>query len=505
MISTDSLVSTSDAAAESAPASMKDRASELINGAQAAQQAWADVSLRDRLKTLVAWRRLIAMHATELAQTVDRPGRLLRETLVAEVLPVCRAIRFLERCAPRLLRPRRSAAVEWPFIGSTRVTLLREPAGVVLILGPENYPLFLPGVQLAQALCAGNAVLLKPAPHASRSMRLLLSLADQAGVPTGLVTLLNENDLQIVPPLLQRGIDRVLLTGSTQTGARILEELAEAARETGVVTPATLELSGCDAVFVQRDADLNLVARSLAFALCFNTGATCVGPRRVFISPGQRAELETRLIESLKGVPSSPIPAQAIRWIRGAVQDGASIAGATDHDVDQAYGPVVLTRVKATMSIARKNVMSPVTSIIEAETDDEALELYAQCPYALAAAVFGSGRSATQLAGRINAGVVTINDLIVPHADPRVPLAPRGASGFGVSRGAEGLLELTRIKAVTRPASRTRFHLRPAQAGDSDLFAAWIAFAHGKRTFRLRLNAIHTLWRAVRERGRSSR
>jgi delta 1-pyrroline-5-carboxylate dehydrogenase len=117
------------------------------------------------------------------------------------------------------------------------------------------------------------------------------------------------------------------------------------------------------------------------------------------------------------------------------------------------------------MAIAQSDIFAPVISLIEAESMLHAAELYAQCPYGLTAAIFcepRGERGARTLAGMLRAGTVLINDVIAPTVDPRVSFGGRGASGYGVTRGAEGLLEMTAVKTLLiGVAAETRCTCRP--------------------------------------------
>ena len=187
-----------------------------------------------------------------------------------------------------------------------RSEIHREPLGVVLIIGPGNYPLFLPGVQLIQALAAGNAVLLKPGIGGTPAAQALSKLVIRAGIDPQLVAVLAESR-EAAGCAIEAHPDKVLFTGSAATGEKILEQLAPH------LIPATMELSGCDAVMVRADADLELVVRALVFGLRLNAGATCMSPKRVLVHRSIATELEGRLAENLRrgemtstAVPSEP-------------------------------------------------------------------------------------------------------------------------------------------------------------------------------------------------------
>ena len=420
-------------------------------------------------------RHLIAINGDRFIAAIASSKRDAAEVLVSEIIPLCDAIRFLEREAPNALRPRSWGRRRLPlWLFGTRLRVYREPLGVVLVIGPQNYPLFLPGVQLLQALCAGNAVVVKPAPGCSEPVRLLAELFSRAGGPEHLLTIASE-DVEAATRLLDGGIDKVLLTGSARTGREVL-----AALSTHLV-PATLELSGVDAVFVLPDADMDLAARSMAFGLTLNHGATCIAPRRIFVTHDQAGALEQLLAAALAQATRRPISLEQRKRmsdvIRQAIDNGARpIAGWPMEDDES--GPVVLTGVRPHMRVAREDVFAAVASIIPVADMQQALALNDQCPFALAATVFGSRAAATALARQVNAGVVVINDIVVPHADPRLPFAPRGQSGYGITRGLEGLLELTRVKAVSIRRGRLRPHLLPRLPEDSIMFKEYLAATH---------------------------
>lgn len=404
--------------------------------ARLAQRAWAARPVAERLRVVRRLRHRLAERALEVAAAAGAGAeRPLAEVLSAEVLPLAEACRFLEREAPRLLAPRRIGRSGRPaWLWGVTSELRREPLGLVLVLAPSNYPLFLPGVQTVQALAAGNAVLWKPGSGGLDAARALAGLLCEAGLDERLVRVLPDSD-DAGRAALAAGPDKVLLTGSSETGRAVLPALAER------LIPVTAELSGHDALFVLPGADLDRVARAIRFGRTLNGGATCIAPRRVFVPLGLARELEERLVASLGEVPDD-LPVVAVSGVA------------------------------------------------------EALDLAARSPFALGASIFGPERAARALARRVRAGVVTINDVIVPTADPRLPFGGRGGSGFGVTRGAEGLLELTNVKAVAVRRGRWLPHLEERTPEDGEILRALLALDHAPRG-RERLAAAVTLLRAA--------
>ena len=437
----------------------------VVAAAREAQRRWADVPMRRRLRALRALRHRVAEAALDLAAAIESPSRTTAEKLASEVMPLADAIRFLERDAARLLRPRRYGARGRPaWLGRTGLEVRREPHGVVLVVAPANYPLFLAGVQAVQALAAGNAVLVKPAPgHAGPVLRLK-ALAGLGGFIDGALLAVLPEDVAAVGAAVEAGVEKVVVTGSAETGAAVLAGLAPH------LVPATMELSGHDPVFVCPGADLDLAARCVAYGMKLNGGATCIAPRRVFVPRSMAKAMEAKLAALVGGACGFGGP-------------GGLAAAAADEGLTGEAPPAV--------------------SVFPVDDMDQALALSGDCPYGLGAAVFGSGAEARRVAGRVNAGCVVVNDMIAPTADPRLPFGGRGRSGFGVTRGAEGLLAMTRVKAVVTRRGSLRPHLLASHEADAELFRQYLAAAHGG-SLRARAGGVVGVVRMILRRGRAS-
>ena len=446
---------------------------------RSAQAAWASTPLADRLAVLRRARHLVADRGSEFARV--KPGGKPAETMVAEVLPLADAIRFLEREAGAILEPRRLGRRGRPaWLLGVEAEVRREPVGLVLVIGPSNYPLMIPGIQAIQALAAGNAVVWKPGEGGWPVARLFVGVLIDAGLDPDLVALLPEST-EAAREAIAAGVDKAFLTGSAEAGRSVLADLAPR------LVPATMELSGCDAAFVLPGADLGLVARALAFGLRFHGGETCIAPRRVFVSRAQAAEMERRLIEAFATSPVHPLrPELAERaraLIADAIEAGArAIVGHVDIDSPELSGPIVLAGVRPDSWLIREELFAPVLALVAVDGSEAALHVSAACPYALGASIFGPEREAKAFAGRVRAGSVVINDLIAPTADPRVPFGGGGRSGFGLTRGPEGLLEMTAAKVVMVRRGRSRPHYNPMDESDVQLAGAYLAAAHGGST-----------------------
>lgn len=422
------------------------------------------------------------------------------ETVSSELIPLCAALKFIGRSGAKILRRKRWGWLGRPaWLWGVRSDIERVPRGDVLILAAWNYPLLLPGVQVAQALATGNRVFLKPAPGCEAVTQRLAEMFYQAGVPAGALQVI-ASQTQAAIDRIEQGVDLVVLTGSSQTGRAVLRQCAEK------LTPTILELSGCDAVVIGRDADLAQAAKAIRFGLMFNSGATCIGPRRIIVPQDRKSALIEKLCAEFEGIGPITLHPAAASSIREVVADtqqrGAlNILAEEGHDVAPASSrlemhPAIFDGVAADWPIANGDLFAPLSVILTYVTDEDAIAIVNQCPYRLAASVFGSPWWAKQFASRLQVGAVTINDMIFPTADPRLPFGGRGESGFGVTRGAEGLLEMTVPKVTAVHRGLLRLHLMPRKSGDFDTLAGSLTLTHGR--FRDKATALRRMWRGIK-------
>ncbi|MEM8735223.1 MAG: aldehyde dehydrogenase family protein, partial [Planctomycetota bacterium] len=272
---------------------MSSQVEQALDTAEVAQQEWSSVVLRQRLKLLGGLRASLCEHFEEFIDRVERTNASPADIMSSEIVPLADACRFVTKRGRQILAPQTHSWRDAAFwMGRIRVRTLREPWGVVLILAPSNYPLYLPGVQILQALAAGNAVIVKPALHGTAVIERLKKALVAGGIPGDLIQILPEG-IEYGEEAIDAGVDKVVLTGSVHTGRAVLRRTAE------TITPTTMELSGCDAVFISSRGDVERAASCVAYALLMNGGATCIAPRRVFVAPANLEEFKTLLLKEL--------------------------------------------------------------------------------------------------------------------------------------------------------------------------------------------------------------
>ena len=462
--------------------------------AKESQRRWAAKPLRERLRVLRAARHALAMRAGDLAEAISPLlARSRSDTLLAEVFPLLDACKFLEREASRILKTRRLGVRGRPlWLSGVWAEVHREPVGHILVIGPANFPLFVPGTQVLQALAAGNAVTWKPGGGGGKIAELVATILSDAGLPSGVLRVTDES-IEAGRDAVSSGADKVVFTGSPAVGRAILRELAENQ------TPAVMELSGADAIVVLPSADLQRAAKAVAFGLRLNGSAVCMSPRRLFASAATLTVLRPILHAELSKVPPVALSQTMGLLLRelldDATREGANVWGEFD---PARQSPLLVDHAEATMAIARSDFFAPVLSLIEVPSTMSVPESHAQSPFGLTAAIFGNEVEARSLASALRAGTVLINDVIAPTADPRVAFGGRGASGYGVTRGAEGLLEMTAIKMLLVQRGRSTWYMDPTRDADAPMFEAAIRVLHG-RAWRERLTAVASVLKSVRK------
>jgi len=419
-------------------------------------------SVRERLQPVGRLRRLLVSDADLLCQSVERDvKRPAAEVLLTDILPVADACRFLQQESRRILRPSSISFFRRPlWLFGERDVVYRRPHGVVGIIGTWNYPILLNGVQIVQAVTAGNGVLWKPSELVPETSERFHGLLLRAGFPEALIQRLPATR-EAGPLLIEAEVDHVVFTGSEAVGRKLAARLGER------LISSTLELSGCDAMFVMADADLSLAAKAAWFGVTLNKGQTCLAVRRIFVD--QR--VHEAFLELLRPLAAEARPMslalesqerQAERLVREAQVQGARPLHSGGSKSGSGVTPTILIDTNPDMAVCREASFAPIAAVMPFRSIDEALEMNARCEFGLGASVFTADVvAARELAAKLPAGMVTVNDALAPTAHPATPFGGRMASGWGVTQGAEGLRAMTMPQVVSIRGGKWRPHYQP--------------------------------------------
>jgi acyl-CoA reductase-like NAD-dependent aldehyde dehydrogenase len=346
-----------------------------------------------------------------------------------------------------------------PSMGGQFGLLVREPVGVVGAIIPWNGPLSLISYKIAPALIAGCTVVLKSSPEAPGDAYLFAEIAEDIGLPPGVLNVVTAD--REVSELLVRnpGVDKITFTGSTAAGRRIASLCGER------IARCTLELGGKSAAVILDDMDLGAAAKAIAGAECFLSGQVCSSLTRLIVSRPRHDEF----VEALAGTFSQvrvgdPFDAQTQMgplamsrqrdrvegYIAKGVNEGATLVtgGGRPKDLDRGYyvEPTVFANVDNHSTIAREEIFGPVLSVIPADDENHAVALANDTIYGLNASVFTNDVDrARQVAGQLRSGTVGHNAF---RTDFGIAFGGFKQSGMGREGGIEGLLPFLETKTV---------------------------------------------------------
>jgi len=445
-----------DGPASTAAAASVEDAAAAAEAAQAALPAWAALGPNARRRLLLA-----AADAMEA-----RAGDFVA-AMAAETGASAGWAGFNVHLGASLLRE--AAALTTQVKGETipsdrpgcHAMTLRRPAGVVLGIAPWNAPVILGVRAIATPLACGNTVVLKASEHCPATHRLIGTVLQEAGFPAGVVNVLSnapEDAGAVVAALVRhKAVRRINFTGSTRVG-RIIAGLA--AQE---LKPCLLELGGKAPLIVLDDADVEAAVAAAGFGAFMNSGQICMSTERIILQGGI-ADAFVALFRQKVASLHAADPRQGAAPL-GSVVDEATADRIRHLIADaRAKGAVVYGEVPATgtllpaialdhvtpeMAIYAEESFGPVTTILRAADDEEALRLANDTEYGLTSAVFGRDLArALSVAERIEAGMCHINGATV-HDEAQMPFGGTKASGYGRFGGEAGIAEFTELKWLT--------------------------------------------------------
>lgn len=416
-------------------------------------------SYEERRAALRSLEQALLKHRNDLVAVIseDFGGRAAEETVALELFPTLAEIRHALAHLKRWMEPRR-VRVPWQF-WPARAMVLYQPLGVVGILGAWNYPLFLSYAPLANALAAGNHVMLKPSEFAPRTAELLRSIA---------VELYSPDYVTVVPGDAETGgefsrlpFDHLLFTGSGRVGKLIMRAAAEN------LTPVTLELGGKSPALIHPDYPLQKAAERILTGKLYNAGQTCVAPDYVLVSSDRQAEfiqlardISARLYPRLTANPdytriiNDGHYERLATLVEDASSKGAKVirinpAEEKCDETNRVFPPTLVTDARDDMAVMQDEIFGPVLPVVPYSGLDEAIEYVNARPRPLAFYYFDeNGTRVRQVLERTFAGGGTVNDCIFHVGECTLPFGGVGPSGMGRYHGFAGFETFSNKKGV---------------------------------------------------------
>jgi len=430
--------------------------SAAIERARKAQPAWEGLGFEGRAQYLRRAIRILLEKQDEYVDViVSETGKPRVEALAAEILTCCDALQFYAKRAKRILADRN---VPLHLLKTKKLKIAYRPLGVVGIITPWNFPFVLSLNPTAQALIAGNAVVLKPSEVTPFSGQLVETLLDEAGVPEGVFNLVL-GDGETGAALVEGGVDKISFTGSVRTGRRVAEACGRN------LVPFTLELGGKDPMIVCADADLERAARGAVWGAFANGGQVCTSTERVYVVDEVADEFTKRVLDqtrSLRQGYQGEFDVGAVIWpkqievIESHMEDarakGARVLAGGRRNPDLPgffYEPTVLTDVDHDMTIMREETFGPILPIMRVPDEETAVRLANDSRYGLNANVWTRNkRKGLEIAKAIESGNAVVNDAMITYGVTEAPFGGVKDSGIGKVNGELGLKSYCRVQSI---------------------------------------------------------
>jgi len=424
-----------------------------IDAAQEAFGPWRRLTAKRRGEVLRRWYELMVEHREDIATLITlEEGKPLEEAR-GEVDYAASFVRWFGEEATRV----RGEMI--PGVKDTqRIVVLREPIGVCAAITPWNFPAAMITRKAAPALAAGCTMVVKPASQTPLTALALAELAQRAGVPAGVFSVITGNDTRDIAGELTANplVRKLTFTGSTDVGRLLLAQAAQ------TVKKCSMELGGNAPFIVFDDADLDAAADGVMLAKFRNGGQSCIGANRVLVQSGIYDALAERIVERMArlkvgnglepGVQVGPlIDDAALRKSQALVDDALAqgarlLSGGKPHVLGGGFfQPTLLADVTHGMRIAREEIFGPVMPLLRFDRDDEAIAMANDSEFGLAAYLFS--RDAARIwrnAARIESGMVGINCGLISNE-----VAPFGGvkqSGLGREGSHLGIDEFLEVK-----------------------------------------------------------
>ncbi|MEP7261671.1 MAG: coniferyl aldehyde dehydrogenase, partial [Usitatibacter sp.] len=408
--------------------------------------------------TLAALEALVAGNVDAFATAIDLDfrARSKAETMMLEVFPSLEGIRHARRHLGAWMRPRRAPTNFWFLPGSSRI--LPQPLGVVGIVVPWNYPLYLAIGPLVAALAAGNRAMVKMSESVPSTGALLARLVSERFDPA-VLTVIN-GGVDVARDFVALPFDHLLFTGSTDVGRQVMRAAS------ANLTPVTLELGGKSPAIVGRGIDVAEAADRIAYGKCLNAGQTCIAPDYAlvpresvdaFCAAGSSAI--ARLYPSLRDNPDYTAiiddrhHARLAGYLDEARQGGARVIevnpAGEDFTGSPKMAPALVVGAPETTRLMCEEVFGPILSVVPYDTLDDAIAYVNARPRPLALYIFDHNRAAVdQVLARTLSGGVSVNETLLHIAQEELPFGGVGPSGMGEYHGRAGFDTFSKRKPV---------------------------------------------------------
>ena len=410
---------------------------------------------RDRLDRIG---RLLKDRGADICGAVSRDfgHRSVHETTMLEIVPLMGALRHTRSHLKRWMKPeRRGRSLEFLQLSNT---VQYQPLGVVGVMVPWNYPVFLALGPLIDILAAGNRAIIKPSELVPETSALMAQLIAEYFEPEEVTVI--EGGVEIASAFSALPFDHLIFTGSTAVGKKVM------AAASANLTPVTLELGGKSPTLIAPDSDHDSAARDIVFGKMMNAGQTCIAPDYVLVERGRLDRLvDTLITEIERCYPQQSSATQytgivgerAYRRLVDGLQEcrdrGARLVTANISlpQTGFAIAPTLVVDPPADCRLMEEEIFGPVLPIVAYDTLDDALAFIRARPRPLALYIFTSqGETQRKVLRETISGNVTINGTLLHVAQNDLPFGGVGPSGIGAYHGFDGFKRFSHARGIAR-------------------------------------------------------
>ncbi|MQY16301.1 putative aldehyde dehydrogenase YfmT [Streptomyces sp. RB5] len=432
--------------------------------AERAQRDWAGVSPYDRRLVFERALRIVEGYEEEITRTIIAE---LGGTYLKSAFELFLTKDMLRESMSYALRTEGKVLAS-PVPGKEN-RVYRNPVGVVGVISPYNFPLFLAMKSVAPAIALGNAVVLKP--HQSSPVvggTLIAKIFEEAGLPPGVLNVVVTDIAEIGDAFIEHPVPRVLsFTGSDTVGRHVATVAAKHFKRT------VLEMGGNSALIVLDDADVDYAVDAAVFSRFAHQGQVCMAANRVLVDRSLEAEFTEKFVARVRalkvGDPADPSTdlgplindrqAESVTEQVAAAVDAGATALVRGRTVGTLVEPTVLTGIAPGASILRRELFGPVVVIVPFDGDDEAVEIANDTPFGLSGAVHTADTErGVRIAHRIDTGMIHVNDGTIAD-EAIVPFGGEKNSGVGRLNGESTVDAFTTVKWISIQHGRSRFLL----------------------------------------------
>jgi acyl-CoA reductase-like NAD-dependent aldehyde dehydrogenase len=417
-----------------------------MDKARSAFKVWSQISLDERIEYLYKMRKYLVENGEEIAEGISKAaGKPPKEAFVTEVFPTIDALKYYEKKADELLKPKQ---VSTPIHLSGKKSYIKyKPMGIIAVIAPWNYPFQLAVIPMISAMISGNTVIIKPSSTTAYVGVIIENILREIKIPEGVVQVLHGKS-DIGNELVNSHPDKIFFTGSSSVGKGIMKAAAEQ------LIPVELELGGKDPMIVFDDANLERAANGALWGAFSNSGQTCLSVERVYVHENAYndfIQLLSDKVEKLRqgygegfdigSMTSTKQVDIVMEQIDEALEKGAKILyGGTSTEDKRFITPTILIDVNHDMKIMKEETFGPVMPIMTFKTEEEAIELANDSDLGLGASVWSNDLDkARRVTEKIESGNICVNDVIMHFANMNLPFGGIKQSGIGRYHSSEGI------------------------------------------------------------------